>query len=86
MLLALAGPVAERRGEPEIRAGARHARARHRYAEQRVDALQREVGGVECRGPPDVGARLEDNRRGIGGFVGGQLREVGRCEFEISAI
>ncbi|HZE47363.1 MAG TPA: hypothetical protein VE087_10825 [Xanthobacteraceae bacterium] len=86
MLLALAGPVAERRGQPEIRGGARRAGARHRHAEQRVDALQREVGGIERRGPPDVGARLEDDRRGIGGFVSRQRREVGRRAFEISAI
>ncbi|PYO87616.1 MAG: hypothetical protein DMD58_14370 [Gemmatimonadetes bacterium] len=38
MLLALAGPIAERRGQPEIRGGARRAGARDRYAEKRVDA------------------------------------------------
>ncbi|PYP09931.1 MAG: hypothetical protein DMD59_07260 [Gemmatimonadetes bacterium] len=86
MLLALARAIAERRGQPEIRGGARGARPRHRHAEQRVDALQREVGGVLGRGPPDVGARLEDDRRRIGRFICGERGEVGGRTREVAPI
>jgi hypothetical protein len=87
VLLALPRAIPERRREPEVsRRPGRRARARHGHAEQRVDALQREIGGVTGRGPPDVCARLEDNGGRIGGSARGQRGEVGGGALEIAAV
>jgi hypothetical protein len=87
VLLALPRTIAECGRQPEVssRPG-RGMRASQRHAEQRVDALQREVGGVAGRCPPDVGARLKDDRRGIGRRARAQRREIGRGALEIAAI
>ena len=87
VLLALPRPIAECRSQPEVsRRPGRGTRAGQGYTEQRVDALQREVSGVEGGCPPDVRARLEHRRRGIGRRARGQRREVGCRAFEVTAI
>ena len=84
MLLALARAVPERGGAPEL--GARRLRAAQRDAEQRIDARQLELRRIERRRPPDVGARLKDDRRGIGRVARGQVGEVADGALEITAV
>ncbi|PYP15982.1 MAG: hypothetical protein DMD54_11070 [Gemmatimonadetes bacterium] len=87
VFVALPSAVPERRGQPEIgRAGGFIARAHERQAEQRVDARQLVVGGIERGGPPDIGAGLKDERRWIRRIAPRQRLEV-RCRArEISAV
>jgi len=87
VLLALPCAIAERRRQPEV-AGCpgRRTRARQRHAEQRVDARQREVGGVAGRCPPDVCARLKDDRCRIARRARGQSREIRGGPLEVAAI
>ena len=87
VLLALARAIAERRRQPEItRAGRERAGARHRETEQRIDALQREVGRVERGCPPEIRAGLKDQRGGIRRMLGGESVEVRRGAGEIAAV
>jgi hypothetical protein len=87
VLFALPRAVPECRRKPEVRRAARHcARARHGAREQRVDAAKLERGGIPRCGPPDVGARLKHERRGIEGIASRQRREVRRGAREITAV
>src|SRR5437773_538608 len=76
--VALARAVAERGGEPELArgAGGLRGRPRERDAQQRVDAPRLVRVVLQRRRPPDVGARLEDQRRGVGWVVRGEGGEV----------
>src|SRR2546430_12918122 len=75
--VALARPVAERRGEPEVarRAGGIEAGAANRELQERIDARRLVVVVLEGLRPPDVGARLEDHGRGVGGVAPGEVGE-----------
>ena len=84
VLLTLARAIAKSGRQPKIIACP--VRAREREAEQGVDTLQLEAGGIERRGPPDVGTRLEDQRRGIIRITRGQCREIGGGALEASAV
>ena len=89
MLFALARAIAQRGRQPKIRRPprlGRIARACERKPEQGIDALQLEVGGIEGRGPPDVGTRLEDEGRGIAGIARGQGGEIRGGALEAPAI
>jgi len=89
VLFALARPIAERGREPEFSPppGLRRCpRARQRETEQRIDALQLEVGGIECRRPPDVRTRLEHDGRRIGRVSRGEAGEIRRGAREVSAV
>ena len=85
MLFALARPIAERGGKPEVRLR-RGPRARQREAEQRIDARELEVRGIARGRPPDVRARLEHNRRRISRMTGGEAGEVRRGAREVPAV
>ena len=84
VLLTLARAIAKSRRQPKI--PSRSACGREREAEQGVDTLQCEAGGIERRGPPDVGTRLEDQRRGILRIALRQCREIGGGALEASAV
>jgi len=87
VLFALAGAITERRRQPEVvRVPRRPPRACQRDPEQRIDALQREIRRVLCLGPPDVGARLEDDGRGISGVARGEAGEILGRTREIAAV
>jgi len=86
MIFALARAIAQRRRQPEVSGWPRGARARHGDAQQRVDALQREIRRVFGLGPPDVRAGLEDHRRRVRGIACSQLGEVTRGGREIAAV
>lgn len=86
MLLTLARAIAQRGRQPEIHRPGRVARARERQPQQGIDALQREVGGIERRGPPNVGTRLEDQGRGISRLARGQSGEIRGGALEAPAI
>ena len=85
MLLALARPIPERCGEPEVRLR-RDARARQRESEQRIDALELEVGGIARGRPPDVRACLEHDGGRIGRVMRGEAGEVRRRLREVPPV
>src|SRR5439155_545975 len=72
------GAAAGVAGEPELArgAGGLRGRPRERDAQQRVDAPRLVRVVLQRRRPPDVGARLEDQRRGVGWVVRGEGGEV----------
>ena len=86
MLLALARAITKRGREPELPRLAGPARAGERDAQERVDTLELEVGGVLGGRPPDVRAGLEHEGRGIGGIARRQLGEIARGAAKIPAV
>ncbi len=86
VFFALARAIAEGGREPEISRLAGPARARERGAQERIDALELEVGGVLGGRPPDVRAGLEHERRRIRGIARRQLSEVARGASKVPAV